>query len=115
MRKCIDCQLFKNGCGFSTVDEKLGLNGDFVACGQFVRKDSKNEWKYFIIVNDPSCYHYFVEDVEDDRGVLICNDVAVAKSFKSPDDLLKWVEENTDLSVENADFNIEGQYLPIDF
>ena len=43
MRKCKDCKLFKNGCGFSNVDEQLGLNGDFVACGQFVKvNDSKD-------------------------------------------------------------------------
>lgn len=37
MNKCKDCELFKNGCGFSDTDEKLGLNGNFVACGQFVK------------------------------------------------------------------------------
>lgn len=38
MKKCKDCALFKNGCGFSNVDEQLGLDGNFVACGQFVEK-----------------------------------------------------------------------------
>ena len=43
MRKCKDCYLFKNKCGFSNVDEQVGLNGDFVACGQFVKvNDSKD-------------------------------------------------------------------------
>ena len=37
MNKCKDCQHFKNDCEFSNVDELLGLNGDFVACGQFVK------------------------------------------------------------------------------
>lgn len=36
MRKCKDCGLFKNGCGFSDVDNQLGLDGNFVACGQFI-------------------------------------------------------------------------------
>lgn len=38
MKKCKDCGLFKNECGFSEVDEQLGLNGNFVACGQFIEK-----------------------------------------------------------------------------
>ena len=40
MKKCKDCLLFKNGCGFSSVDEKLNLDGNFVACGQFKSKES---------------------------------------------------------------------------
>lgn len=40
VRKCKDCKLFKNGCGFSQTDEQLGLNGDFVACGQFIEKNN---------------------------------------------------------------------------
>lgn len=39
MKKCKDCKLYKNGCGFSSVDEQLGLDGNFVACGQFVKKE----------------------------------------------------------------------------
>lgn len=42
MRKCKECKLFKNGCGFSQIDEKLDLNGNFVACGQFVENNSEN-------------------------------------------------------------------------
>ena len=42
MNKCKDCQHFKNDCGFSNVDEQLGLNGDFVACGQFVKCDNNS-------------------------------------------------------------------------
>lgn len=38
LKKCKDCLLFMNGCGFSDVDKKLNLNGDFVACGQFKSK-----------------------------------------------------------------------------
>lgn len=40
MSKCKDCKLFKNGCGFSNVDEQLELDGNFVACGQFVAKEN---------------------------------------------------------------------------
>lgn len=32
--------------------------------------------------------------------------------FSSPDELLEWVNTNTDLKAENGDFKIEGQYLP---
>lgn len=39
MNKCKDCELFKNGCEFSNVDEQLGLDGNFVACGQFIKKE----------------------------------------------------------------------------
>lgn len=39
MRKCKDCLYFKNGCGFSNVDEKLNLEGNFIACGQFESKE----------------------------------------------------------------------------
>ncbi len=39
MNKCKNCEFFKNDCGFSNIDEQLGLNGDFVACGQFVKSD----------------------------------------------------------------------------
>lgn len=45
MRKCRDCKLFKNGCGFSQTDEQLGLNGNFVSCGQFIEK-SNNELSF---------------------------------------------------------------------
>lgn len=40
MKKCKDCKLFKNGCGFSSVDEQLELDGNFVACGQIVEKEN---------------------------------------------------------------------------
>lgn len=42
MNKCRDCKYFKNGCGFSDADEKLELNGNFIACGQFKRKVQTN-------------------------------------------------------------------------
>lgn len=63
MRKCIDCKLFKNECGFSNVDKQLGLNGDFVACGQFVKVyDSKDCL---------SCSNSFSEPC-DDGDILHC-------------------------------------------
>lgn len=34
-QKCKDCSFFKNGCGFSKVDKRLNLDGDFEACGHF--------------------------------------------------------------------------------
>ena len=43
MNKCKDCEHFKNDCGFSNVDEQLGLNGDFVACGQFVKSKTPKD------------------------------------------------------------------------
>ena len=46
MNKCKDCELFKNGCGFSNVDEQLGLDGNFVACGQFIKKEINQYSKY---------------------------------------------------------------------
>lgn len=45
------------------------------------------EWKYFISLNDNECYHWLVEGLDDDGGILICNDVAVAKCFKSTEEL----------------------------
>ena len=35
MYKCKDCEYFKDNCGFASVDKQLGLDGNFVACGQF--------------------------------------------------------------------------------
>lgn len=43
MNKCKNCELFKNGCGFSIVDEQLGLDGNFVACGQFVKANNPKD------------------------------------------------------------------------
>lgn len=43
MRKCKDCRLFKNGCGFSDVDEMLGLDGNFVACGNFIKANNSKD------------------------------------------------------------------------
>ena len=71
----------------------------------------KYEWKYFIVPNNEDTLHNLVEGKIDDE-LLICCDVAVAKSFSSPNELLEWVKENTDLKAEDGDFKIEGQYLP---
>lgn len=71
------------------------------------------EWKYFIVLCTEKCYGKFVEYVETtEDGLAVCDDVAVAKSFSSPEELLKWVGVNTNLKMEKADFKIEGQYLP---
>lgn len=63
MNKCKDCGLFKNGCGFSNVDEQLGLDGNFVACGQFV--PSK------VIRDCLSCSNSFSEPC-DNGDILHC-------------------------------------------
>ena len=74
----------------------------------------KNKWKYFIVLNLKDTLNNLVEDKIEDE-LLVCCDVQVAKSFDSTDELLLWVEENTDLKAENGDFKIEGQYLPVRF
>ena len=63
MNKCKDCKLFKNGCGFSNVDEQLGLDGNFVACGQFI--PSK------VIRDCLSCSNSFSEPCEN-GDILHC-------------------------------------------
>ena len=72
----------------------------------------KWKWKYFIVLCTDDCYGDFVESAEEGEGLLVCNDVAVAISFSSTDELIKWVNENTSLKVENGDYKMEGQYLP---
>ena len=71
----------------------------------------KYEWKYFIVLNNEDILHNLVEEKIDDE-LLICCDVAVAKSFSSSNELLQWVKENTSLKVENGDFHMEVHYLP---
>ena len=73
----------------------------------------KHEWKYFIVLCTDDCYGNFVEGREDGDGLPVCCDVVVAKSFSDPDKLNRWVKENTSLKVENYDYKIEGQYLPV--
>lgn len=73
----------------------------------------KCEWRYFIVLLSEDCYNDFVEDKEDENGFMpVCVDPSVAKSFSSTEKLLQWVSQNTSLKMENADFKIEGQYLP---
>jgi hypothetical protein len=74
----------------------------------------KNKWKYFIVLNHEDTLNNLVEDKIGDE-LFVCCDVRVAKSFDSADELLLWVEGNTDLKAENGDFKIEGQYLPVEF
>ena len=63
MNKCKDCEYFKNDCGFSNVDKQLGLNGDFIACGQFVKSKTPKDCL--------SCSHSFSEPC-DDGDILHC-------------------------------------------
>lgn len=69
----------------------------------------KYKWKYFIVLNWEDTLNNLVEDKIGEE-LIICCDVAVAKSFDSTDELLEWVNKNTDL--KDGDFKIEGQYLP---
>lgn len=73
----------------------------------------KYKWKYFIVLNWEDTLNNLVED-KIGKGLIICCDVAVAKSFDSTDELLEWVKNNTDLKSESGDFKIEGQYLPVE-
>lgn len=67
----------------------------------------KCKWKYFIVLNNDDRLHNLIGEKSDDE-LLICCDVAVAKSFSSPDELLEWVKVNTDLKADEGDFKIEG-------
>lgn len=73
----------------------------------------KYKWKYFIVLNWDDTLNNLVEEKVNDE-LFVCCDVAVAKSFDSTEELLKWVKENTDLKIDNGDFKIEGQYLPVE-
>ena len=42
----------------------------------------------------------------------MCQDFSVAINFSSPNELIEWVKENTDLNMKNGDYHIEGHYLP---
>lgn len=78
------------------------------------KKIIKNEWKYFIVLNDKERFGSIVEDVEiPGDGLPICVDLAVAINFLSPEELVQWVKENTSLVLENGDYHIEGHYLPV--
>lgn len=70
-------------------------------------------WKYYIVVNNAT--NDLVEGEETTDGLPLCSDYAVAKWFDSPEELNKWVAENTTLSLENADYHIEGHYETIKY
>lgn len=63
MNKCKDCELFKNSCEFSYTDEKLGVDGNFVACGQFVKSKTARDCL--------SCSNSFTEPC-DNGDILHC-------------------------------------------
>lgn len=63
MNKCKDCEHFKKDCGFSNVDEQLGLNGNFVACGRFVKSKTPKDCL--------SCSRSFSEPCKD-GDILHC-------------------------------------------
>lgn len=72
------------------------------------------KWKYFIVLND---LKYGLNNIVEaapceNDGLPICQDFSVAINFDSPEELNEWVEDETDLNVENGDYHIEGHYLP---
>ena len=76
----------------------------------------KNSWKYFIVLYE---IKYGLSNIVENKdysgnGLPLCQDFSVAINFSSPDELLRWVQENTDLEMENGDFHIEGHYLPVE-
>ena len=76
----------------------------------------KNSWKYFIVLNE---IKYGLSNIVENKdysgnGLPLCQDFSVAINFSSPNELLRWVQENTDLEMENGDFHIEGHYLPVE-
>lgn len=85
---------------------KVGMKKDFdmIRC----------KWKYFIVLND---LKYGLNNIVEaapckNDGLPICQDFSVAINFDSPEELNEWVEDETDLNVENGDYHIEGHYLP---
>ena len=48
----------------------------------------------------------------ENDGLPICSDPVVAMDFASPEELNKWVNENTSLSCENQDYGIKGIFYP---
>ena len=70
-------------------------------------------WMYFIVLNIDDNINNIVEDKEiSEDGLPVCCDFSIAKSFRSSNELLQWVKENTSLKVENGDFHMEVHYLP---
>lgn len=71
----------------------------------------KCEWRYFIVLNNDKEDIVEGKEVPSD-GIPVCNDFMVAKYFLSPEELVKWVNENTSLVLEEGEYHIEGHYLP---
>lgn len=63
MNKCKNCDLFKNGCGFSNADERLELDGNFDTCCQFIKAKNPKDCL--------SCSNSFSEAC-DDGDILHC-------------------------------------------
>lgn len=77
----------------------------------------KNDWRYFVVLNE---IKYDLNNIVENKnysgnGLLLCQDFSVAINFSTPDELIKWVKENTDLNMEDRDFHIEGHYLSVEF
>lgn len=71
-----------------------------------------DKWK--IVLND---LKYGLNNIVEaapckNDGLPICQDFSVTINFDSPEELNEWVEDETDLNVENGDYHIEGHYLP---
>ena len=73
----------------------------------------KYNWRYFIVLNNKNDLNNIVESSETPNGLPLCQDFSVAINFKTPEELNKWVSENTSLSVENEDYHIERYYLRV--
>lgn len=74
----------------------------------------KHSWKYFVVLNETK---YGLNNIVENKdhsgnGLPLCQDFSVAINFSSPDELIKWVKENTDLNI--GDYHIEGHYLPVE-
>lgn len=64
VNKCKDCKYFKDDCEFASVNKQLGLDGNFVACGQF---ENLSVIRYCL-----SCSNSFPEEVDLDGDTLHC-------------------------------------------
>ena len=65
MNKCKDCKYFRYDCEFASLtDKQLGLDGNFVACGQF-KKSS-------VIRDCLSCSNSFSEEGNKNGDILHC-------------------------------------------
>lgn len=75
----------------------------------------KNTWKYFIVLNDTKYGTNNIVENQDwaGEGLPLCQDFTVAINFDSPEKLIRWVKESTNLSIEEGEFHIEGHFLPV--